>query len=220
MTTVTLYQEREKSKLNWTLENGLDWGIKLLVALTGLFASKGITTLIERKLSKLKQTKQDKKRQSHYDTLVAMRDCKEFMNRMGKLNSVHRVLLLKGSNSGGIPVLGAPYYTRAIDGAGDYAYALENFKETKVDLQYIQLLINVISQKKITIDVDSISTSLIKNIYDTEGVKKSIWYFLGSNEMEIFFMSVSTKSEFDKNEYAEIDIMANNISTLFDNIGQ
>lgn len=208
----------EKIKLEWTLEKVLDWGIKLIAAIAGLLTSKGIASIIEAKLAKAKQSEKDAKVKSHYDTLVAMRDCKEFMLKIGNFKTVHRVLLLKGSNSGGIPVVGAPYYARAIEGAGEYTYTMENFSQVRVDYQYIQMLLNLISNKKIEIDVEKLPECLIRKIYETENVKKSVWFYIGANDLEIFFMSVSTKTEFDLNEIAEIEIIANKISTIFDKI--
>lgn len=198
--------------------NIVDWVLKILAGLATLFASKGVLTFIDRKLEAREKTKIEKGKQSHYETLVAMREVKECMEKISALSTVHRVLLLKGSNSGGIPVLGAPYYARAIDGSGEIDIAMENYKQVKVDLKYIQLLIDVMANKKITLDVSDLEPCLIRNIYTAEQVKKSMWYFVYGNDLEIIYMSVSTRDEFNSEDMPNIDIYANSIISIFESI--
>ncbi len=204
--------------LDWTAEKILDYSLKIVGAIGALLATTGVTKIIEKKLEANKLKKLNEEVSNHYNSLIAMRDSKLILTELAQNPKVYKTMLLKGSNSGGIPEVGKPYYSRIIDGAGHCEFAIREYSQVNVDLNYIQLLIKLIEDKKVHIDVDKQDDSLLKKIYEKEKITNSIWYLLSINKLEYFFMTVCTDSEFSDEDEDNFDLLANKMTTIFSKI--
>lgn len=134
---------------------------------------------------------------------------------------VQRFLIFKGSNGGGIPKPGCPFYVSLIyEEHKDKNKSLrDKYSNLSVDGSYIDMLIHLYKNGSVKLRVEDMPVGLLKTLYQGEGIKYSEIYFLGNSDKEILFCSVATNTgveTFDTpSDRAEIEIAVNHLKNIF-----
>ena len=148
----------------------------------------------------LENRKNAKKKKIEFDYIEALSSIEDVINELREvvieLDDIDRALFFKGSNSGGEPKPGEPYYAQLI-----YPVTLEidrdlilskAYNRIPIDMRYYQILREVIINKVYEFITKDEPDSLLKKIYVNEGVTHSLIYFLEMNEKVLFYISFAT----------------------------
>lgn len=106
-----------------------------------------------------------------------------------------RVLLFEGTNNGGWPRAGHPYWVSNIGakGSGLDADANKAYADRfDVDADYVKLLRKMIDNDMIYLEIATMHDGLIKSLYHMEGLTHSYWFFIGVSGKTLHFMSASS----------------------------
>ena len=129
-----------------------------------------------------------------------------------------QVLLFSGQNCGGMPAVGKPYTVSCLIGVGSGVNRemVKDYKDLPVDGHYMGLLQEVGLDGSLSICAQSLPDSQIKNYYEIEGVKHSIWAFVGLIDMRFVFVSISRheNSPFSEHEKTMLMLKVNRLRRL------
>ena len=137
---------------------------------------------------------------------------------------VHRVLVFRGHNCGGVPTLENPYHVSLIGKATslDYDLSVEDYMNIDVDQSYINMLLDVHKNK--VIEYNTVSDSKYKQLrqyYVAEGIKHSMIHFIKITKSNDFvYMSISTQDDegFTDECKAKMRVRVDRIRTLVSEI--
>lgn len=130
------------------------------------------------------------------------------MHRIVEDSPVERFLILKAHNGGGVIKPNTPIYSSVIfeDYTHPFRSVKDQYQKLQADEEYLRLLVDVISKKRVVLKTNELSPGLLKTIYDGEGVKYSEICFLGNDKKNIYYCSCATsvengweQSPYDKN---------------------
>lgn len=111
-------------------------------------------------------------------------------------DEVNSVMILKGSNGGGIPKPGNDFYVRIINEIHkDEMYINpERFTGIKVDTFHIEMLINLANSQtgKLSYEVKDMPDCLLKRMWQSEGAKYKDVYFLHATDTEYFYCTIGS----------------------------
>lgn len=197
----------------------------LLTFLGTIAGSKALSDWLERRAKAKKDGKNEVK------LIKGLEDLDEIYTIIETIKNVApicRVFLLKGSNGGGLPIPGNEFYAhgvhQSVKGTNDTLY---KYIKVLVDAQYINMLLGIIKNKKISYIIDTMPEGLLKNIYISEGIKKSDIYFIGykgidpSEKFEMIYISVSAPDiiNYTLQEQLTIDLAIDKIRQIFNMYG-
>lgn len=150
----------------------------------------------------LENRKNVKKKKIEFDYIEALSSIEDVINELREvvieLDDIDRALFYKGSNSGGEPKPGEPYYAQLI-----YPVTLEvdrdlilskAYNRVPIDRHYYQMLREIIINKVYEFKTEDAPDCLLKKIYVNEGVTHSLIYFLELNEKILFYLSFATSN--------------------------
>lgn len=107
-------------------------------------------------------------------------------------SDVHRILISKAHNSGGLIKPHTPLYVTAL--YEDYTHPLESVKarwfKVEVDEEYIRILVQLCKEKKVQFIVKDMKPSLLKDAYLSSGVQYAELHLLGQDKKNIYFCSI------------------------------
>jgi hypothetical protein len=132
------------------------------------------------------------------------------MHRVLDETAVERFLIVKAHNSGGIIKPNTPLYISVI--YEDYTHPFKSIKDDyqklSIDEEYLRMLVSLCNQKSVKILTKDLPKSLLKSIYEGEGVKYSELYYLGQDKKNIYFSSCATSVEggWEDNSYQKMTI--------------
>ena len=169
-----------------------------------------------------KAKKQDKLKDSAVHGLTHMAEVYRAMERIITVTSVERFVIFKGSNGGGVPRPGQPFYASAVHEKHKdehHERLVEKYKRIEVDANYIQMLLETISTGRKSLDVDKMEPGLLRSIYRSEGIQHSECYFLGKTEKEVYYCTLATTKDKQRftgdGDRVEIDLAISRIREVF-----
>ena len=126
---------------------------------------------------------------------------------------VDRILLFTGSNGGGVPAAGSPYYVTAMAGYSNIPGVRPERQYSgrlPVDGHYINLLLEVIRSGNVLCTPSEMpDRAYLKAYYTNEGVKQSMLCFLKLDSTKLIYFSVANyKRSFTEDEMAKIEMAA------------
>lgn len=105
---------------------------------------------------------------------------------------VHRVLIVKAHNSGGLIKPHTPLYITAL--YEDYSHPMESIKgkwfKVEVDEEYVRILLQLCKERKVKFIVKDMKPSMLKDAYLSSGIKYGELHLLGQDGKNIYFCSV------------------------------
>ena len=137
---------------------------------------------------------------------------------------VDRFLILMGHDSGNIPNPKHPYYAKAmwqkVKNEYDDDSLTRKFDSVRVDLDYINMIIELMIKGCLKIEVDKMPNCFLKTVYQSEGIKYSELYFLAQEKgHKIYYCSVATVKDNerfdDANVRLKIQIAVDKIRGIF-----
>ena len=112
--------------------------------------------------------------------------------------SFKRVLILKAENGGGVLHAGADLYASVIyeEMIDPFTSVMNKYHRVKIDHNYTEMLHDLVSRKSVTIITDQMpNSSLLRGLYEREGVAYSEVYYLTETSSVIYYISVATDEE-------------------------
>lgn len=153
------------------------------------------------------------------DTIGKISNIYQIMDDTIRNTKFNRFLVLKSENGGGIPKLGNHLYASVILERTDSPLesVIERYQRLKVDGEYSKMLVDIYSKGKIEhITSDLPEGTLLRRIYDSEGVLKSLVFHLHTTKTAMFYCSIAT-TEKDCSDSDELlaETAADRISEIF-----
>lgn len=146
--------------------------------------------------------------QSFGDTELVINILKESIRD----TEVERVLLFRGSNSGGEPKPGEPYYAQLIYGITESIEEdleiAKRYDKIPVDTRYYSMLKTMIMEGRYKFVTADEAPGLLKDIYETDFVKTSILYCLHMTPKNLYYVSFENCSAdtYSKETLVNLDI--------------
>lgn len=137
------------------------------------------------------------KKERNYDALLKRGEFYRNLEAIRDLKSIQRVLLLVGSNCGGVPTPSKAYKVIARLGWAEPPYpnplSFYDF-ELIVDSHYCVMLANMIRDGLVLVDTETMPDCMLKTYYVAEKVNQSYLFFLNidPDNNEMMFFSVAS----------------------------
>ena len=145
--------------------------------------------------------------ENQLDKIVNIYDA---LNTLTSNPNVHRAVVIKIENSGGLINSSTPLYSSVLQ--EEYKFPVksikQNFQRVLVDQQYIKIIIDAVKNKYTKIQIDRLSDSLLKYIYKADNIQYSEVHFLKANKKAVYFLSIATINE-SFNEDSELTLNIN-----------
>jgi len=169
-----------------------------------------------------KAKKETRRKDSAVHGLTDVAEVYKTMERVVVATSAERFVIFKGSNGGGVPRPGQPFYAAAVHEKhkdDHHERLVEKYKRVEVDAPYIQMILEVIATGKKTLISETMEPGLLRSIYRAEGVKYSEAYFLSKTEKEVYYCTIATTKENERfagdGDRVEIDLAISRIREVF-----
>jgi hypothetical protein len=166
--------------------------------------------------------KQERMKDGAVHGLTHMAEVYRAMERVVTVTPAERFVIFKGSNGGGVPRPGQPFYASAVHEKhkdDKHERLIEKYKRIEVDSAYVQMLLEVIATGKKELEVDKMERGLLRSIYRSEGVQYSECYFLGKTEKEVYYCTIATTQEKQRfagdGDRVEINLAISSIREVF-----
>lgn len=212
MSTLTLSKPDKMGKQSWT-----DYAILILGGGLYYAIKKIIEEIKDRRIVKKKKREKD----LTVDAFEDLMRLEVIFDDLLKHSPIERILFLKGSNSGGMPVFGEPYYVQCLmAGCSDVLEKYEimrNYNKIIVDGNYCELLRDVVANNTQKFVVREMKDSLLARLYQMEGVKYSEIYFLDNYNKNLYFISFASyanENEYDGATRGRIDLALSQIKEM------
>lgn len=143
--------------------------------------------------------------------------CERLIKYLTKNNYADRVYIFRAHDSGGKPTLGKPYYITVVD----CSYAdpkkdkSDRYFDINVDGEYRNMITKLIDEESTTLTTENMSPSLLKDIYENEGVVQGKVFNLAITKTDFYFMSITWFQEPTKEQLVEANLTANQIQTIY-----
>lgn len=145
------------------------------------------------------RAKQDVERDAMKVQLERVVNLYDAMSMLSSLKDIHRVLVLKIENSGGLIDPKVQLYVSVLH--EDYSYPLGSVKakynKLPIDQVYVRMLHSVIQNNAVHYIVEDMEAGLLKTIYSSAGIKAADIFYLGSDPRAVYILSVSSTSSLD-----------------------
>lgn len=119
------------------------------------------------------------------------------MNTVLNTTEVERFLILKAHNGGGKIKAGSELYASVL--YEDYRLPFKTVKEAyqklMVDAEYVRMLNDIYINQRCNFISSTMPEGLLKNLYESEGVKYSELYFLYQDKKSFYFCSIATSKD-------------------------
>jgi hypothetical protein len=142
----------------------------------------------------------------------------EIIESLKELEYVDRVLIFSGTNSGGVPLPGKPYYVACTGGWATNGKHPERLYvgPMMVDLHYMKMIGEIIERGvSVQTVADMPVESMLRNLYAGEGVVQSLLFCLSLDSSELIYCSVASyHAKFDVGQVATINVIVSRIRGL------
>lgn len=119
-------------------------------------------------------------------------EVKQAMRMMLGSDHVDRVLILRTHNGAGTPTPGKPLKVSAIHVETTLEDLSDAYQNIQVDAHYVGLLCTLLEDKEVPVVTNDLPRSLLKTIYQREGVQYSRWFKLVATGSGLYYCSVSS----------------------------
>lgn len=139
------------------------------------------------------------------------------MHKLLETTDIERILIFKAHNGGGVIKPNTPLFISVIyeDYCDPFGSVKELYQRLAIDEEYMRMLAILSVQRSIKLTPTSMTTGLLKDIYEGEGIKYAEKYYLGHDKKNIFYCSLGTSKEggWQDNAYQRmfIQLMVNNL---------
>lgn len=117
----------------------------------------------------------------------------EEMNALMNEVDAGRVMLLKAHNGGDRPALGKRLYSSAVYEV--YNKGVESIKHSwqgqELDESYIKMLVGIIGTDQVVLDLGKMEDGMLKKVYFTSGVYKSVVVKIAIDDKDMYYMSIN-----------------------------
>lgn len=171
-----------------------------------LLSGGGVVVALISILPKLVELYYKYRKKTFKDELIKVAKLFDIMKQLIEQSSnIDRILILKTTNGGGRPKLGNKIYATALyqEVREPLKITKESYQKLLVDSHYVKMLAKSEASHGVRLLVrDMPYDSLLKNIYEVEGITYSEIYHLQNTKNSFYFMSISTHggSNFDSKE--------------------
>jgi hypothetical protein len=121
------------------------------------------------------------------------------MSTFSSLKDIHRVIVLKIENSGGLIDPKVQLYASVLH--EDYTFPVVSVKtkytKLPIDQIYVRMLHSVIKEQHVHYLTDEMEDGILKTIYHSSGIKAADIFYLGSNPKSMYIMSVASVNSDD-----------------------
>ena len=150
------------------------------------------------------------------EALSFLADFNAILDQTEKIEAVGRVLVFVGHNCGGLPQPGSPYTVRTQTG---WNVRDDGTREThtgfafdlQVDQPYCDMLTEVHSRGRVVLTVADMPASMLRGIYESEGVTQSVIYALrvDTKKNRFGYVSIAARTRpFTPGELSKLDVIA------------
>lgn len=139
-----------------------------------------------------------RKMRTFSERLERWHDIENACNALITDSTVQRALVLRLTNGGGEPLPGRTYYATVVVSAVDETRKRHatDYNKIEVDETYISMIIRLRHEKRLQILTSALPVgSLLKSLYDSEGVKFSEVHYLASTLDATYYISFATYDE-------------------------
>lgn len=153
--------------------------------------------------------------------LETLHEVYDVMQEMIKLGA-ERVVLFAGHNQGGIPRPTCGFWVTALHGTiknnNPQKIDYTDFKNIKVDLHYIEMLLDIQNRGHILIKTKDMPSCSLKDIYESENISEAIIMFLGIKEKKFIYVSAAKfqKNHFSREEITKIVLKGERLKNLIE----
>jgi len=179
-----------------------EWGQILIALLTG----GALTALIKGTIGIIK--KRMELRSAFPEAIKKIKKIYSLMDELKAEVECDRVLIMSTKNGGGIPRPGAHLYASVLYETFDKKMeaVMPYWQQRQVDLAYVKVLSGLEEYGVIEIDTVDIDDGLLKDIYISHGVKKSIVAKIKSTSNHYYYLSCNFTSKNSANLQAKVKI--------------
>ena len=194
---------------------------KILVALFGLAGGAAGVKMVD----KFSEWRSKKEKNSILWNLSNLAEIHQLMEEMVERTPATRVLIIRGSNGGGIPKPGSEFYISVVHEhhkdtqSADQKDLHTRYRGIKVDGPYIEMLVEMLTKGFVKYKIARMPAGILKNIYQSDGIKYSEIHHVKNSSTEMFYLSISTTVEdevfSDNNVRVELDLAVDKIKQVF-----
>ena len=136
------------------------------------------------------------------------------MDQLRDKTSIQRILILKSHNGDGIPKMGYQIKVTALYESYETPFknVVNDYQDLRVDGDYIKMLTDVQMYGQVAMWTHEMNHSLLRTIYESEGVTWSYIFPIGQDSRNWYYCSLAlhgSKSPFDLNQGAQIELFKN-----------
>lgn len=131
----------------------------------------------------------------------------EVMNEVLQGTSAKRFLILKTTNGGGKPRIGAHLYASVLyeDFISPFHSVKAEYQRVVVDSVYINMLSDISRRGTMFFDTSGMEEGILKRIYDSEGVAASMVAYLNETSDAFYYCSIATDHSGIKGFVSEVE---------------
>lgn len=150
-----------------------------------------------------------RKKRTYVHRMQHLNAIQEKMAAIRDLETVDRVVIFAGHNSGGLPRAGSRYYTSALhwEVKKGFSKDLGEYKDIPVDYAYVKMLLESYEESKVYFKTEDADPCLLKTYYEVEGVVESVTYYMDISENNFIYMTVATKKGFTEECKMKLDLL-------------
>ena len=108
-----------------------------------------------------------------------------------------RVMIIKTENGGGIPSHKNPVYMSVMYEVyqNPMRAILEEMQRVRAGSAYIDLILQLADQSKVTYETQNMPAGLLRDINETDGIQSGQKHYINNNEKAFYYLSISSRQE-------------------------
>jgi len=122
-------------------------------------------------------------------------DVNTTLNSLVSTGGVDRVMVLHTHNGTGRPSPGFPLKVSSLQTATQLPNLDSLYRDILVDSVYVHTLCDLIEHSKLKITTSDLPPSLLRTVYEREGITHSRWYWLATSNTRIYYITVGATSD-------------------------
>lgn len=147
------------------------------------------------------------------------------MDRLRDETNTQLILVMKSHNGDGVPRPGYKIKVTALYESYEQPFRnmVDDYKDIEVDGDYLLMLENVKMYGYTAMFTNDMKDSLLRRIYEKEGVVWSYVFFIGRDRQNWYYAIVGTsdhKSTFERGHGLNIELFVNKIRSMYDRLNK
>lgn len=191
--TTTSMEILNIKQLDTRMETAWDFWDSIIGHVVSLLSGAAALKLLDHFLKKKAGNTKDL-----YFNLSKLQELHAVMESVVKETGADRFLILKGSNGGGLPKPGSPFFVSVLHGVdvvNGVERAMAKYQQIMADAHYLEMLTEILVRESTYMEVSKMPDSMLKRIYDAEGVRHSIVFIIAKTKTELIYGSIASHSE-------------------------